>query len=109
MKKNRKKGAELSPLTMVVLVVTALSLGATGVAHTVLKNRQLELVREIEQVELKVKDCERDLTNLEIRYNGLSNRYDLRDRLNERGTELRGIPIEAIEDIRPILAELASN
>ena len=42
MSKNKKKKASLSPAVFALLILTAISLGATGVFHTVLKNQQVE-------------------------------------------------------------------
>lgn len=110
MSKNKKKKANLSPAMFALLILTALSLGTTGVFHTVMKNRQLEVVREIERVERRIKEHERDVTNLDIRLGQLENRWDLRNTLVAAQTNLRGIPLEVIEDISAIGAvpEMAS-
>ncbi|WP_200392741.1 hypothetical protein [Roseibacillus ishigakijimensis] len=91
------------------MILTAISLGGTGLVHTVLKNRQLEVKREIERVDRRLKEKERDVTNLEIRIGQMENRWDLRNALVAAGTELRGIPLEAIEDISTVgvLPEMA--
>ncbi|MEM9079677.1 MAG: hypothetical protein AAGC74_03190 [Verrucomicrobiota bacterium] len=111
MSKNRKKRANLSAATLSVVILTAFSLGATGVMHTVIKNQQLEVVRETELVERRIKEHERDVTNLEIRLGQLSNRFDLRERLITQGTDLRRIGPGVIEDISALGAvpELASS
>ena len=99
MSKNKKKKASLSPAVFGLLILTAISLGATGVFHTVLKNRQLSVVREIEQVERRMRENDRDVTNLEIRLGQLENRWDLRNSLAAAETQLRGIPLQVIEDV----------
>lgn len=99
MSKNKKKRANFSPAVFALLVLTAISLGATGVFHTVMKNHQLSVVREIERVERRIKEHERDVTNVEIRLGQLENRWDLRNSLIASQTRLRGIPLQAIEDI----------
>ena len=101
MSKNKKK-TNFNPAVLVLLVLIAISLGASGVFHTVMKNRQLKVVREIERVERRIKERDRDVINLEIRLGQLENRWDLRNRLVASETQLRGIPLEAIEDITAV-------
>jgi len=111
MKMNQKKKGGFSSAMLVLLLLTAVSLGATGIFHTVMKNRQLQVVRQIEKVERRVKEKERDVINLEIRINQLENRYDMRNALIAGNTSLRGIPLESIVDISATVAlpEMASN
>lgn len=111
MTKNRKKKANLSPAMFALLVLTALSLGTTGVLHTVMKNRQLQLVREIENVERRIKEHDRDITNLDIKVSTQENRFDLRKALWDSQTTFQRIPLSAVEDIHvhPPLPKLASN
>ncbi len=111
MSKNRKKKKTIGPGIFALLILTAISIGTTGIFHTVMKNRQLEVVREIEKVERRVKEYERDVTNLEIRLSQLENRWDLRNRLVAAKTKLVGIPIEVIEDVSAlgVSPEMASN
>lgn len=99
MSKNKRKKTTLTPAVFGLLILTAISLGATGVFHTVMKNHQLNVVRDIERVERRIKEHERDVTNLEIRLGQLENRWDLRNSLIASKTTLRGIPLQAIEDI----------
>ncbi len=99
MSKNRKKRTTLSPAVFALLILTAISLGATGVFHTVMKNHQLQVVREIERVDRRIREHERDFTNLEIRLGQMENRWDLRNSLVASQTQLRGIPMQVIEDI----------
>lgn len=102
MSRNKKKKTSLNPAVFALLVLTAISLGATGVFHTVMKNQQLNVVREIERVERRIKEHDRDVTNLEIRLGQLENRWDLRNSLIAAETQLRGIPLQAIEDVYAI-------
>ena len=48
------------------------------------------MVREIEQVERRIRENDRDVTNLEIRLGQLENRWDLRNSLVAAETQLRG-------------------
>lgn len=111
MSKNRIRKANLSPAMFALLVLTAISLATTGIVHTVMKNRQLQVVREIESVERRMKEKDRDITNLEIRISQLENRWGMRDALDASGTALCQIPIESIIDISAVVAmpEMASN
>lgn len=111
MTKNRKKKSNLSPAMFTLLVLTAISLGTTGVLHTVMKNRQLQVVREIENVERRIKEYDRDITNLDIKVNTHENRFDLREALWASETTFQQIPLSAVEDIYgpTHLPELASN
>ena len=105
MKKNQKKKANLSPAMLVLLLLTAISLGTTGVFHTVMKNRQLQVIRETEKVELRVKEKERDITDIEIRISQLDNRYEIKETLFPSNpnvppkTALVRFPMESIVDI----------
>ncbi|MDP0490653.1 MAG: hypothetical protein Q7Q71_06350 [Verrucomicrobiota bacterium JB023] len=102
MSRNRKKSAGMSPFAIILLVMTALSLGCTEVFRVVVKNRQLRVAKEIEVVERRIKEHERDVTNLEIRLGQHANRFALRELLTTRGTGLLPIPQEAIIDIAPV-------
>lgn len=102
MSKNKKKKANLSPTVFGLLVLTAISLGTTGVFHSVMKNHQQKVVNEIDRVERRSKEHDRDLTNLEIRIGQLENFLDLRDTLVASHTQLRGIPLQVVEDISAI-------
>lgn len=111
MSKNKKKKTNFSPAVFALLVLTAISLGATGVFYSVMKNHQQKVVHEIDRVERRSKEHDRDLTNLEIRIGQLENLWELRDSLLASQTQLRVIPLQAIEDISAIgaLPEMAST
>lgn len=102
MSKNKKKKTNLSPAVFTLLIMTAISLGATGVCHTVMKNHQLKVKREITRAERRIQEHDRDVTNLEIRLGQLANRWDLRNSLVKSETQLRDIPLQAIEDLYAI-------
>ena len=103
MSKNKKKKTNLSPAVFALLILTAISLGATGVFHTVMKNHQLRVKREIERVERRIEEHERDATNLEIRLGQLENPWELRDSLLAAKADGHpGIPLESIEYIQAI-------
>lgn len=111
MKSNRKKKATLNPAIFALLVLTAISLGATGIFHTVMKNHQLKVKREIMKVENRIKDCDRDRANLDIRIGRLENWVILKQTLVNAETELREIDLPATEHILAIgtLPEVAQN
>jgi hypothetical protein len=112
MSKNRKKKANFSPAIFALVVFTAISFGGTGLLHTILKNRQLQVIREAERVEHRIKEHDRDITDLEIRLGQLENRFDLRNTLMASRSELEAIPLSVVEDVYPQSSpppELASN
>ena len=111
MSKNRVKKRNLSPAMFVLLVMTAISLATTGIFHAVMKNRQLQVVRQIDQVERRIKDQDRDIIYLEIKIDQLENHRELRESLTSSGTSLQPIPLESIVAISPAIAlpELAST
>ena len=75
-----------------------------------MKNHQQKVIHEIDRVERRSKEYERDLTNLEIRIGQMENLFDLRDSLVASQTQLRGIPLQVVEDISAIgvVPEMAS-
>lgn len=79
--------------------------------HTVMKNRQLQVIREIEKVENRLKEYDFDITNLDIKVNTHENRFDLREALWKSQTDFQQIPLSAVESISTLsdLPELANN
>lgn len=111
MSKNKKKTANLSQPLVALLILTAISLGGTGICHTVMKNHQLKVQREIDRVDSRIQEHDRDQTNLEIRVGQMENWALLQETLVASPTQLRRIPLQAIEDIHAmgILPEMAQN
>ena len=102
MSKNKKKKTTLTPAVFALLILTAISLGATGIFHTVMKNHQIKVKREISRAEQRIEEYNRDLTHLEIRLGQLENRWELAKTLEQAGSDLQDIPLLAIEDIYAI-------
>lgn len=99
MSKNKKKKINRNSAVLALVVLTAVSVGATGVFHTVLKNHQLHLRREVARTEQRIQDYDRDVTNLEIRIGQLEHHRELESTLITSNTQLCEIPLQAIEGI----------
>ncbi|NNM30352.1 MAG: hypothetical protein HKO57_12595 [Akkermansiaceae bacterium] len=87
---------------------------AAGVFHAYVKNRQIDVARQIEETEQRVAQHELDIKTLQMRLDRELNRYLVRDRLQQIASDLVPIPVMSVEEIKqnpksPILPDLAGR
>ena len=66
---NRRRAVKphLGLGTIVLLIVTAVVMAAAGVFHAYVKNRQINVAREIQGAEDRISQQRLDITTLEVR------------------------------------------
>lgn len=100
MNRRRKVKPHLGFGTIVFLIMAAVMMAAAGVFHAYVKNSQINVAREIQGTEERISQHKLDITTLEVRLDDQLNPILINDRLNEMSSDLRRIPVGAVEDIR---------
>lgn len=99
---NRHRSAKnFGAFSLLLIVLVVGMVVAAGVIFVVLKNRQIEVARETEQVEERIAKLEMDIKTAEMRIDQLTNRYAMRDQLRQAGSVLKPIPAAAVETVTP--------
>lgn len=84
------------------VMIAAAAIGAAGgVLFAYYKNRQVQVAREVEEVEQRIAEHEDETRTLQMRMDQVLNRYVMRDQLRELGSAMQPIPKSAIEVIDP--------
>lgn len=99
MNKHRNNQRRLSIPEMTLLVLSALVLMTAGVAHAWLKNSHVEVMRDIDKTEQRISDHEDSINSLQVKIDKKLNIYQIRDDLQRAGSELRTLPVSALEKI----------
>jgi len=99
---NRRRNNEnLGAFAVFLIALAAIIVVSGGVLFAYLKNRQIEVAREIENVEDRIAKHEMDIKTAEMRVDQLTNRYAIRDQLRQNGSSLMAIPPSAVESVVP--------
>ena len=85
--------------TIVLLIVAAVVMAAAGVFHAYVKNRQINVAREIQGTEDRISQHRLDITTLEVRLDDQLNPILINDRLTEMSSDLRRIPVDVVREI----------
>lgn len=95
---RRKKGPrEIGFGSVLLLIVAALVMAAGGVFHAYIKNRQINVTREIKRVEDRIAEHQLDIESQEMVLAKLNNQFLIRDRLIDLNTEM--IPITEVTEL----------
>jgi len=97
----RRKSLSIGQL--VLLTAAILAVTAAGVHYVYLKNRQIDLVREIEHTKNQIAEYEYDLRGMQSREDEALDRYLIRDHLKLANSRMVAIPAEVIEHIDSII------
>lgn len=84
---------------IVILALAGLVLMTAGVVHAWIKNSHVEVMREVDKTEQRIKDHEDSINSLQVKIDKKLNIYQLRDDLERADTRLVMIPVSAIEKI----------
>ncbi len=100
---NRRRTAKrtLGFGSIVLLVAAAVVIASAGIFHAYVKNRQVNVSREIQRVEDLISQHELDIKTDEMLLGEQLNRFLIRDRLKEFSSDLRPIPAAAVREIDP--------
>jgi len=85
--------------TVILLVASMIVMGGAGVFHAYVKNRQINVAREIQVVEERISQHKLDITNLEVRLDDQLNPILINDRLADMSSDLRRIPPSVVKEI----------
>lgn len=94
---RRRNQPTLSRFTILVLLAGAVITAFGAILFACYKNRQVQLAREIEDVEQQIAAHEDEIRTVQMRMDQLLNRYVMRDQLRELGSTMRAIPPGAVE------------
>ncbi len=97
---NRRRNESRTPAIVYIALFLAAAIAASGgVLHAYYKNRQVQVSREIDQIDRRVEQCRLDIRTTEMRMDQLLNRFAIRKQIEENGSSLRPIPTGVVEDI----------
>lgn len=81
------------------VILATVIVAAGGVLHAYYKNRQIQISREIDAIDQRVEQYRLDIRTTEMRMDQLLNRFVIRKQIEQNGSLLRPIPLDAIEEI----------
>jgi uncharacterized protein HemX len=97
---NRRRNENRTPASVfIALLLAAVIAAGGGVLHAFYKNRQVHIAREIDAIEKRVEQYRLDIRTTQMRSDELLNRFVIRKQIEANGTNLRPIPISAVEEI----------
>ena len=97
---NRRRDQPKTSASVFIAVILAAAIaGGGGVLHVICKNRQIQITREIDEIERNVEHYRLEIRTSEMRMDQLLNRFVIRKQLEENGSSLRPISVAVIEEI----------
>jgi hypothetical protein len=85
--------------TVVLLIAAAVVIASSGVFYAYVKNRQINVLRDIQRSEERISQHELDIQTTQMLLAEQLNPILLRDRLRELNSDLRSIPLNAAREI----------
>lgn len=82
-----------------LLIAAAVVMAAAGVFHAYIKNRQINVSREIQRVEDNISQHKLDIATDEMLLTDQLNSVRIRDRLKEISSDLRSIPQGVVREV----------
>ncbi len=98
---RRRDQPRTSSVTIFAVILAFAIVAAGGVLHAYYKNRQIQISRDIDAIDRRVEHARLEIRTTEMRMDQLLNRFTIRKQLEENGSNLRPIPLSAIEEIDP--------
>ncbi len=99
MNKHKSNDRGFSFFEIAILSVAGVILMTAGVIHAVLKNSQVEVVREMDSTQRRINNHEDMIKSVQVKIDKKLNIYQLRDDLKNAGSPLVLVPVSAIEKI----------
>ncbi len=97
---NRRRNEPRTPVSVFFALFLAAAIAASGgVLHAFYKNRQVQVSREIDAIDQRVKQSRLEIETVEVRMDELLNRFAMRQQLEKSGSLLRPIPLGVVEEI----------
>ena len=97
---NRRRNEPRTPASVFFALFLAAAIAASGgVLHAFYKNRQVQVSREIDAIDQRVKQSRLESETIEVRMDELLNRFAIREQIKKSGSQLRPIPLGVVEEI----------
>lgn len=118
MNRRRTTKPHLGLGSIVLLIAAAVVMASAGIFYAYIKNRQINVSREIQRVEDRISQHRLDIATDEMLLAEQLNPFLIRDRLKEISSDLRAIPLGVTREISaraperppsPSTAELSST
>lgn len=84
-----------------MLIIVTVLLATGGVLHAFMKNRQIEVAREIDATNSRMVETEETMKMVQVKIDRKLNRHMIRAELANRESELTTIPSTAVEVVTP--------
>lgn len=103
---NRRRNQTRTPAFIIAaLILAAATVAGGGVYYAHLKNRQVQVNRDIDKIERDIEQYRLDMHTTQMRMDKLLNRFELRKQLSENGSELIAISSAIVEEVNPSPAD----
>lgn len=89
------------PSVFITLILAALVVVTGGIMHAVYKNSQVKTSRLIDQAEQRIDQTRVKIRMIEVNTDELLDRFDMRERLRENGSQLIEVTPADIEEVQP--------
>jgi predicted nucleic acid-binding protein len=89
------------PSVFITLILAALVVVTGGVMHAVYKNSQVKTSRLIDQAEQRIDQTRVKIRMIEVNTDEMLDRFDMRERLRENGSQLIEVTPADIEEVQP--------
>lgn len=101
MNKKRSEINHFASLHVVMLIMITVLLATGGVLHAFMKNRQIEVAREIDSTKSNIVEIEEEMKMVQMKIDRKLNRHMIRAELASRDSDLTRIPSSAVEVVTP--------
>ena len=101
MNKKRSSINHFASLHVVMLIIVTVLLATGGVLHAFMKNRQIEVAREIDATNSRMVETEETMKMVQVKIDRKLNRHMIRNELSNRESALITIPSTAVEVVTP--------
>ena len=98
-RRRNERQKSIHPTTIIAICTALLLATIGGVWQAWLKNRQIQVMREIDQIERICGQHQLDIRTTQMRMDQLLNRFAIREQLQQLGSNLQPIPMGITEDV----------
>ncbi|MFC4991105.1 hypothetical protein [Rubritalea tangerina] len=109
MNQRRTQSNQSHTIHIVMVIVIGMLLATGGVLHAVMKNRQVEVAREIDAAKSQIEEAEETMKMVQVKIDRKLNRHMIRAELASRGSELKQIPSQAVEVVTTASTSVAQT
>jgi uncharacterized protein HemX len=98
-KRNESPKKSIHPTTVLAICLAIVTAALGGVWQAWLKNRQIQVAREIDQLERQAGQYQLDIRTAQMRMDQLLNRFAIRQQLSDLGSSMQPIPMGITDEI----------